>query len=171
MALQTVINKNKRYVKPRINTSFLTRNSYFSNRYRASNCKNDCYYFHPIDGPDAFCRHYLVSQKEKPNNKYLGDVAPSSKYSVLTKLLVKIVRMHGIYFALATKEIGNRNRKSSIFYPWLKPGVVKKNRRDLSYSKRTFQQIEYFEQHYWLGLYYRTQWSRRQTFKKNADNG
>ena len=75
---------------------------------------------HPSDGLDAFCRHYLVSQKEKANNKFLGGVVPTSKYAVLTKLLVKIVRMHEVYFALATKETGIKQPEEFYFLSVIK---------------------------------------------------
>ena len=76
---------------------------------------------HPNDDVDAFCRHYLVSKREKKNNnKFLEGIVPSKKSSVLTKLLVKIVRMHDVYLALATKEIGIKQPEEFYFLSVIK---------------------------------------------------
>src|SRR5882757_10974202 len=70
---------------------------------------------HPDEGLDAFCRHYLISQREELyGNKFLEGIVPAKKSSILTKLLVKIVKMHNVYMDLATKEI--RIKQAEEFY-------------------------------------------------------
>jgi len=76
---------------------------------------------HPNDDLNAFCRHYLISRREKENaNKFLEGVVPSKKSSLLTKLLVKIVRMHDVYLALAMKEVGIKQPEEFYFLSVIK---------------------------------------------------
>ena len=61
---------------------------------------------HPNTDIDAFCRHYLLKQKTKHKSaKFLDGLHPPGKSSLLTKLLVKIVRMHDMYMAAALKDV------------------------------------------------------------------
>ena len=61
---------------------------------------------HPGGSIEEFCRHYLISVKEKNKGiHFLGNIVPLQKTSILTKLLVRIVRMHDVYLATATKNI------------------------------------------------------------------
>lgn len=70
---------------------------------------------HPQGGIDDFCRYYLASQRAKEKNpQFLEGIIPSRTASLLTKLLVKIVRMHDVYLAAATK--GVRIKQPEEFY-------------------------------------------------------
>ena len=70
---------------------------------------------HPQGGIEDFCRYYLVSKREKEKNpQFLEGIIPPRKASLLTKLLVKIVRMHDIYLAAATKDV--RIKQPEEFY-------------------------------------------------------
>ena len=61
---------------------------------------------HPEGSLEDFCRHYLVSKREKEKDQaFLQGLLPPQKTSLLIKLLTKIVRIHGMYLATATKEI------------------------------------------------------------------
>src|SRR5258705_4710148 len=76
---------------------------------------------YPNEGLDAFCRHYLISHGENDRgNKFLQGVIPSQKSSVLTKLLVKIVRMHNVYLDLATKKIAIHQAEEFYFLSVIK---------------------------------------------------
>ena len=76
---------------------------------------------HPNEGLDAFCRHYLISKREKEGgNKFLGGIVPPKKPSMLTKLLVKIVRIHNVYLNLATKDVGIKQAEEFYFLSVIK---------------------------------------------------
>jgi DNA-binding MarR family transcriptional regulator len=76
---------------------------------------------HPNEGLDAFCRYYLISQREKQSsNKFLEGIVPSKKSSMLTKLLVKIVRIHNVYLDMATKGIGIKQAEEFYFLSVIK---------------------------------------------------
>ncbi|MEO6327475.1 MAG: MarR family winged helix-turn-helix transcriptional regulator [Ginsengibacter sp.] len=76
---------------------------------------------HPKDTIEDFCRHYLVSKREKGSNpQFLEGVVPQKKASLLTKLLVKIVRMHNVYLDIATKEIGIKQSEEFYFLSVIK---------------------------------------------------
>lgn len=75
---------------------------------------------HPNDSIEDFCRHYLVSKREKSNTQFLEGIVPQKKSSLLTKLLVKIVRMHNVYLDMATKEIGIKQAEEFYFLSIIK---------------------------------------------------
>ncbi|HTF28684.1 MAG TPA: winged helix DNA-binding protein [Flavitalea sp.] len=71
---------------------------------------------HPEESLEAFCRHYLISKREKQEDPgFLEGIVPTHKKSLLTKLLVKIVRMQNVYLALATKDIAIKQPEEFYF--------------------------------------------------------
>ena len=76
---------------------------------------------HPNATIEDFCRHYLVSKREKENNpKFLEGIVPDHKASLLMKLLSKIVRMYNVYLESATKEIGIKQAEEFYFLSVIK---------------------------------------------------
>ncbi|MEO6549076.1 MAG: winged helix DNA-binding protein [Ferruginibacter sp.] len=76
---------------------------------------------HPKDTIEDFCRHYLNNKREKENNiKFLEGIVPQKKASLLTKLLVKIVRMHDVYLDIATRDIGIKQAEEFYFLSVIK---------------------------------------------------
>lgn len=76
---------------------------------------------HPQDSIEDFCRHYLIRKREKEKKaQFLEGIVPSQKISLLTKLLVKIVRMHNVYLDMATKEIGIKQAEEFYFLSVIK---------------------------------------------------
>lgn len=76
---------------------------------------------HPKDSIEDFCRHYLVSKREGGSDThFLEGIVPQKKASLLTKLLVKIVRMHNVYLNIATKEIGIKQAEEFYFLSVIK---------------------------------------------------
>jgi DNA-binding MarR family transcriptional regulator len=76
---------------------------------------------HPRDSIEDFCRHYLVSKREKGNStQFLEGIVPPQKASLLTKLLVKIVRMYGVYLDMAIKETGIKQAEEFYFLSVIK---------------------------------------------------
>ena len=76
---------------------------------------------HPQDTIEDFCRHYLIRNREKENKaQFLEGIVPSQKISLLTKLLVKIVRMHNVYLDMATRELGIKQAEEFYFLSVIK---------------------------------------------------
>lgn len=70
---------------------------------------------------EDFCRYFLLQQKvqQKPV-RFLGDVLPPRKSSLLTKLLVKLVRIHDVYIAMATRDLKIRQPEEFYFLSIIK---------------------------------------------------
>jgi len=76
---------------------------------------------HPQAGIEDFCRYYLVRKREKENKpQFLEGIVPAQKTSLLTKLLVKIVRIHNVYLDMATRETGIRQAEEFYFLSVIK---------------------------------------------------
>jgi DNA-binding MarR family transcriptional regulator len=76
---------------------------------------------HPNAGIEEFCRYYLLQQKAKQKPaKFLGDVLPPGKSSLLTKLLVKLVRIYDVYIAVAIRDLKIRQPEEFYFLSVIK---------------------------------------------------
>lgn len=76
---------------------------------------------HPQDSIEDFCRHYLISKKDKANNAEIFEgVVPPQKSALLTKLIVKIARMHAVYLDMATKDIEIKQAEEFYFLSVIK---------------------------------------------------
>jgi DNA-binding MarR family transcriptional regulator len=76
---------------------------------------------HPGNSIEDFCRYYLINKREKGSvSQFLEGIVPPQKASILTKLLVKIVRMHRVYLDMATKETGIKQAEEFYFLSVIK---------------------------------------------------
>jgi DNA-binding MarR family transcriptional regulator len=76
---------------------------------------------HPGNSIGDFCRYYLIREREKGgSSRFLEGIVPPEKASLLTKLLVRIVRMQAVYLDMAIKETGIRQAEEFFFLSVIK---------------------------------------------------
>ena len=76
---------------------------------------------HPTGSIEDFCRHFLIKQREKQKeNTFLEGVVPPKNTGILTKLMIKIARLHQIYFGMALKDVKIKQTEEFYFLSMIK---------------------------------------------------
>jgi DNA-binding MarR family transcriptional regulator len=76
---------------------------------------------HPTGGIEDFCHHYLVKQREKQKEgAFLEGVVPTKNAGILSKLVIKIARLHQIYFGMAIKDVQIKQTEEFYFLSIIK---------------------------------------------------